>query len=169
MQGFVWWTNVVVLTVASGIDLRTRRAPNWLVLPFLLAGLVAQWLRGGLPGLAHGAEGMALAGLLFVVPCLAGAMGMGDLKLAAGVGAWIGPAQYLAAAVFTALVGAVFALAWAAWHGSLGASFNSTAGLLTPWRARGNGKRTIRNAAPATVMPYAPAIAVGTLLSFLGR
>jgi prepilin peptidase CpaA len=99
-----------------------------------------------------------------------GAMGLGDLKLAAGVGAWIGPAQFVTASVFTALAGAVFAVGWALWHGSLGASLDSAGDLLTHWRPhRQEAKRKMGEGTAAAAIPYAPAIAIGTLLSFLTR
>jgi len=170
MHALVWWTSAVVLVVASGIDLRTRRVPNWLAIPFLVAGLVAQSISGRLSGAGHSLAGIALACLLFGIPCFLGAMGMGDLKLAAGVGAWIGPAQFVTASVFTALAGGVLAVGWALWHGSLGASLDSAGDLLAPWRASQPGsRRKVRESTAAAATPYAPAIAIGTLLSFLTR
>jgi prepilin peptidase CpaA len=168
MRALVWWTSGVVLVVASGIDLRTRRVPNWLAVPFLVAGVAVQFIRGGLPGAGRSLAGVALACLLFGIFWFMGGMGMGDLKLAAGVGAWIGPAQFVTASVFTALAGGVLAVGWALWHGSLGASLNLAGDLLAPWRARQPGsKRNVREGASAAAIPYAPAIAIGTLLSFL--
>ena len=42
---------------------------------------------GGLSGAGQSLAGIALALVLFGIPCLLQGMGMGDLKLAAGVGA----------------------------------------------------------------------------------
>lgn len=167
MEALVWWTSVLVLATASVIDLKTRRAPNWLTLPFLTAGLVAQSIHGRLPGAGRAFAGMALACLLYGIPCFLGAMGMGDLKLAAGVGAWIGPSQFFTASVFTALAGGVLATGWALRHGSLGASLDSAGDLLACKRAvrLENG----RKGSAVTAIPYAPAIAIGALLSFLAR
>jgi prepilin peptidase CpaA len=170
MQALVWWTSAAVLVVAAGVDLCTWRVPNWLTIPFLLAGVAVQSIGGRLPGAGRSMAGIALACLLFGIPCWIGAMGMGDLKLAAGVGAWIGPAQVVTASVFTALAGGVFAVAWALWHGSLSASLDSAGDLLTPWRPRPPGlEKKVRVRTAATAIPYAPAIALGTLLSFLAR
>ena len=41
---------------------------------------------------------------------------MGDLKLCAAVGGWIGPTQMVMALVATGLSGGVLALIWAAWQ-----------------------------------------------------
>ena len=161
---------MVVLVVAAGIDLRTRRVPNWLAIPFLVAGLVAQCVTGRLPGAGRSLAGVGLACVLYGIPCVIGAMGMGELKLAAGVGAWIGPAQFVTASVFTALAGGVLAVGWALWHGSLGASLDSAGDLLRPWRAPAAGsKKQVREGTAASAIPYVPAIAIGTLLSFLAR
>ena len=52
MHSFAWWPTVIVLSVATFTDLRSRRIPNWLVLPFFGCGIVvSSWLHGW-----HGAE-----------------------------------------------------------------------------------------------------------------
>src|ERR1039458_7381837 len=62
-HAFAWWPTVAVLGVATVTDLRSRRIPNWLVLPFLVAGFVVSgWLHGwqGLrPGPGCGAAWLA--------------------------------------------------------------------------------------------------------------
>ena len=40
MHSFAWWPTVIVVAVATFTDLRSRRIPNWLVLPFLGLGIV---------------------------------------------------------------------------------------------------------------------------------
>ena len=77
------------LVVLSAYDIRERRLPNWLTLPGALAVLVVAVAAGrGVPALL-GAVG--LAGLYFVVHLISpAAMGAGDVKLAAGVGALTG-------------------------------------------------------------------------------
>jgi prepilin peptidase CpaA len=170
MQALVWWTSVVVLTVASVYDLWTHRIPNWLSVPFLVAGLAVQSIDGGLPGFGSSLAGAALAGLLFGIPWLIGAMGMGDVKLAAAVGAWIGAVHFVTAFIFISLAGGVLGVGWALWHGSLGASLDSMGDLLALWRVRPPGSKTrVRERTAETAIPYAPAIAIGTLLSLLAR
>ena len=147
MNSIAWWANVVVLVLASGIDLRTRRIPNWLSVPFLLAGMIVPAIAVGWVGFQTSCLGLGLALLLFVVPCFLRGMGMGDLKLAAGVGAWIGPGQFWMAFLVTAMAGGIMAVAYALFSGSLG-------------RREGKVSQSI---------PYAPAIAIGTLFSFFAR
>jgi len=48
MHSFAWWPTVIVLGVATFTDLRSRRIPNWLVLPFFVVGVaVSAWLKAG--------------------------------------------------------------------------------------------------------------------------
>src|SRR5579871_5248233 len=93
MDSVAWWPTLGVLVVASAIDIHRRRIPNWLVFPFLIMGFIVSGWMGGLAGLGHSLAGMGLACLLFGLPCLLRGMGMGDVKLAAAVGVWIGPSQ----------------------------------------------------------------------------
>ena len=49
--------------------------------------------------LGQSLEGVLLAGLLLGVLYWLGGMGMGDVKLCAAIGAWIGPGQLITALV----------------------------------------------------------------------
>ena len=60
MHSFAWWPTLIVLAVATFTDLRSRRIPNWLVLPFMMAGLVASAWMGGWHGLGHSFAGLGL-------------------------------------------------------------------------------------------------------------
>jgi prepilin peptidase CpaA len=166
-----WWPTVIVLGIATFTDLRSRRIPNWLVLPFLLAGIaVSAWLHGW-RGVGHSLAGIALGAVLFGVLCLMGGMGMGDVKLCAAIGAWIGPGQLLTALVLTGIVGGIMALCWAAAGGFLGELFRGTGDLVFGLRKRGlkpDPELNLKNPR-ARKMPYAPAIAIGTLVSFFAR
>lgn len=176
MHSFVWWPTLIVVSIATATDLRSRRIPNWLVLPFLLAGFaVSTWVHGW-HGLAQSAEGMALGLFTFGIFFWLGGMGAGDVKLCAGIGAWVGPGQMLIALIFIALAGGVMAIGWSVLGGFAGELFQETGNLIlgqkkpsistedTPAPAATETPKVTRRA-----MPYAPAIAIGTLLSFFAR
>ena len=171
MHSIAWWPVLIVVAVATVTDLRSRRIPNWLVLPFLACGvLVSSWNQGW-HGLGQSLQGLGLGVLLYGILFWLGGMGAGDVKLAASIGAWIGPWQLFIALIITSLVGGVFAVCWAAWGGFLGDLFGSAGemafglrkpgGLLDPAMSLSNPQRR--------KMPYAPAIAIGALVSFLSH
>jgi prepilin peptidase CpaA len=107
--------------------------------------------------------GLMFFGLFFML----GGMGAGDVKLCAAIGAWIGPSQMLLALVLTGLAGGAMALGWAAWGGFLGTLFRHTGDLVFGSKQE-RGEAMLGNPGRHK-MPYAPAIAIGTLLSFLGH
>lgn len=159
------WPTAAVLGAATYTDLRSRRIPNWLVLPFLGMGVLVSCWSHGWHGLGQSLSGAGLGLLLFGIFFMAGGMGAGDVKLCAAIGAWIGPSQLLIALVLTALVGGVMALGWAMWGGFLGELFCHTGDLVMGSKEE-RGEAVLENPRRRR-MPYAPAIAIGTLLSFL--
>jgi prepilin peptidase CpaA len=171
MHSIALWPTLAVLGVATFTDLRSRRIPNWLVLPFLLSGIVVSGALHGWSGVGHSLAGVGLGGLLFGVLSWMGGMGMGDVKLVAAIGAWIGPDQLLVALVVTGVAGGVIAICWAAAGGFLGELFHGAGDLIL-----GFGKRGLRPHPELILdnpltrkMPYAPAIAIGTIFSFFSR
>lgn len=170
-SSIAWWPTLVVLIVATFTDLRSRRIPNWLVLPFLAIGIaVSAWLHGW-PGVGHSLLGVLVGGSIFGVLALMGGMGMGDVKLCAAIGAWIWPGQLIIALVMTGIIGGIMALCWAAAGGFLGELFRGAGDLVFGLRKRGlKADPELNLSNPLTrKMPYAPAIAIGTLVSFFAR
>lgn len=171
MHAIAWWPTVAVMGVATWTDLRSRRIPNWLVLPFMAAGMGVSAWQHGWHGVAQSLEGFALGAVVFGVLFAMGGMGMGDVKLCAAIGAWIGPGQLLLALVLTGLAGGVMALGWALVGGFVGDLFKGSGDLLLGWKERGTlAHPELKLANPrARKMPYAPAIAIGTLISFFAH
>jgi prepilin peptidase CpaA len=96
-----------------------------------------------------------------------GGMGAGDVKLCAGLGAWIWPHQLLLSLVFTAMAGGIMVLVWLVFFVYLKKAIKAVRK-----RVGGEDGEVSGNPEPVEIdplkrkMPYAPAIAVGTLLSF---
>ena len=130
MHSIAWWPVLTLLAIATVVDIHSRRIPNWLVLPFLAAGVIVNTASYGVRGLGRSMGGIALAVAVTGVLCWLRGMGMGDLKLCAAVGAWIGPGQLAMALVATGIAGGVLALIWAACHGSLGESLEGAGDLV---------------------------------------
>jgi prepilin peptidase CpaA len=84
---FVVLVSVVIATIT---DLRAFKIHNRLTLPLLVTGLVYHGVYGGGGAFLNSLLGAAFGfGILFLF-YLIGGMGGGDVKLMAGVGAWLG-------------------------------------------------------------------------------
>jgi leader peptidase (prepilin peptidase)/N-methyltransferase len=78
-----------VLVAVSITDLERRIIPNRIVLPALVAALVVQTARD--PGVEWAVAAVAAGGFFLVLALVYPAgLGMGDVKLAAFMGAWLG-------------------------------------------------------------------------------
>ena len=171
MHSISWWPTVIVLAVATVTDLRSRRIPNWLVIPFFVAGFVVSGFTHGMSGIMQSLEGMLVGAFFFGLLCFLGGMGMGDVKLCAAIGVWIGPSQMLLALVLTGMAGGIIAVCMAVAGGFVGEMFKGTGDVLMSWKERGlrPHPELVLDNPVARKMPYAPAIAIGTLVSFFSR
>ncbi len=119
-QGFFienWHVKVVCATliVAAYIDGKQLRVPNWITFPMVLSGLAYNAWGAGWEGLGMALSGMAV-GLLCLLPLYSvGGMGAGDVKLMAGMGAWLGASITFSAFCVSAAVGAIMAV-WMVWR-----------------------------------------------------
>jgi prepilin peptidase CpaA len=141
------------------------------VLPFLVEGFaVSGWLHGW-QGIVQSLEGAGLALVIYGFLFWMGGMGAGDVKLCIAIGAWIGPSQLFIALVVTGMAGGVMVLCWALFGGFLKELLTGAGNLVFGWKERG-GLRDPEMALSNPLrrrMPYAPAIAIGTLISFFAR
>jgi|GEM_PF-296194 len=156
---------VAVAGIAVCTDLRARKIPDWLTLPTLVLALLGRLVMAGWSGplgLADGLLGLGIAFLVFFLLALGGGMGMGDVKLMAAVGAILGWERTLYALVFVSLAGGVQAIAWTLHRGGLPETLARSFRRLA---------RPFARSAPAEgqYIPYAVAIAAGTLATFLFR
>ncbi len=168
MHSIAWWPTLIVLTAATVSDLRSRRIPNWLVFPFLAAGIAVSSATRGWSGLGQSVLGVLIASLALGFFYWLGGMGMGDVKLCAAIGAWIGPSQLLLAMVIMGIAGGIMAVIWATCGGFLKESLSGTSDLIFGMAKRGlrAHETLVPGNAAARKMPYAPAIAIGTIFSF---
>ncbi|BDQ34888.1 A24 family peptidase [Pseudodesulfovibrio portus] len=101
----------VALVTASVTDLRDQRIYNWLTFPLIIAGFATHTVFGGMEGLKFAASGFGLGFVVMVIPYFMGVMGAGDVKLMAGIGAWLGLESTFTAFLFTCIAGGVYGLA----------------------------------------------------------
>src|ERR1700693_707948 len=90
------WAFALTLTfLAAAVDWRTRKIPNWLTVPGILAGITLRTVISGWPGAKASLEGVGLALALLLPLVLLRALGAGDWKLMGAVGAFMGPILFL--------------------------------------------------------------------------
>lgn len=101
----------VLLAIAAGFtDLRWRRIPNWLTVPGLAIGVIANSIWNGLPGLKSSLLGVAV-GLALLLPfVLLRSLGAGDWKLAGALGAFTGASLLVDLLLASLLVAGVMAI-----------------------------------------------------------
>src|SRR4051812_32604472 len=82
---------LALLVWAAVTDWSSRRIPNWLTFTLALSGVAQAAFGTGPVGLRPSLSGLALGFALTFIYFALGAMCAGDVKLLAGVGAWLGP------------------------------------------------------------------------------
>ncbi len=116
-SGHVWFVTIT-LVVAAVIDGLKLKVPNWITYPMILSGWIystALSPYAGWDGLWYSLLGTAV-GLGLLLPAYAiGGMGAGDVKLLAGVGAWMWPSVTFFAFAVSAVVGGVIAVGMILW------------------------------------------------------
>jgi len=121
---------LLLLTFAVAQDLRTRRIRNWLTLGLVITGIAhslisphsaTQSVTLG-DSLLGTLAGFGLPLMLFII----GALGGGDVKLLAGVGAWVGVTGVVEVFLAAAIVGMFIVLVQCAAKGRLKLLFSNT-------------------------------------------
>jgi len=106
--------NIILLTplaiIIAYYDVRYRRIPNAFVLATLAAGIAMNAIFGGWPGVAASVGGCALAFVLMFTLHVFGAMGAGDVKLFAAIGAVTGAPLVLPTFIVVILTGGLLAI-----------------------------------------------------------
>lgn len=161
-----------LLTWAAAVDLRSRRIPNWLTFSLLLAGLAQgfTWAHTVTPGqsVLGFLTGFGLTFVLFGI----GALGGGDVKLLAGLGAWLGPWPTLLVFAIAAIIGMVIVLVQAAVQGRLAKLFRNSA-VIAVSLAHASGPDALEQAAgtgkacsttEGKPLPYAVPVLLATIL-----
>ncbi len=165
------WLVTVVLIVAAVIDGWKLKVPNWITFPFVISGWVYSAVFFGWAGLGWSLVGTAV-GLALLLPAYAiGGMGAGDVKLLAGVGAWVWGTVTFYAFCLSAVFGGVIALGMVffahQWHHHKAQFFS----ILTEIFVIRNPDQLASIAADRKssmmLLPYGIPIAIGTIVYFI--
>ncbi len=157
----------VILIVAAYIDGKELRVPNWITYPMVFSGIIYNAVQFGWGGLGWGILGM-FVGLFCLLPLYAvGGMGAGDVKLMAGIGAWLGWQITFYSFVATVIVGAAMAIAMVWYKKSFVKHYGNLLTILHEWKTVKNPKELSRLAAERKptmfLLPYGIPICVGSI------
>ena len=138
---------VLFALVGAGLDIATRKIPNWFNAAMLVVGLIAMFAvygwQDGLSAAGHFALALAGAILIFAMKLWGG----GDAKFYAASAAWFPLPQALGLFVSVAMAGLLVAIGWLIYY-------------------KVSGQKVSRG---DKVMPYGVAIALGGILTQLSN
>jgi prepilin peptidase CpaA len=124
----------------------------------------------GFSSLAVGLEGFGLALAVSLALYALRAIGGGDVKLLAAVGAFFGFPSAISALAVMAVLGGAFALFSMVRRGLLPLLIFNTVDLVKSWRTLGRtGELRTLDSPGALTIPYGVPIAVGTLFCWFGE
>jgi prepilin peptidase CpaA len=170
----------VLLFLAAVIDARHRRIPNWLTFGLMFAGLGRAIAFGSSGSIGHALLGVVVGGSIPLVLFAISALGGGDVKLLAAVGAWIGPGPVFTVFCVEAILGMIIVLVQAAAQGRMTALFRNSAIIAANFAVAsemgldnaieaGKSCRSVSRPLPYAVPLFAAVVVVVWMSNFVGR
>jgi prepilin peptidase CpaA len=173
VQNWPIWVVSITLVVAAIIDGLQLKVPNWITFPMIIAGWIYSATlspSAGWEGLLYSIVGTAV-GLALLLPAYAiGGMGAGDVKLLAGVGAWVWGTATLYAFAVSAVVGGIIAVfmvllrrGWTKHHSQFWMICNEILTVKDPEKL---AAIAAERKPSMMLLPYGIPIAIGTIVYF---
>ena len=164
------WVVTVTLIVAAVIDGFELKVPNWITFPMIISGWAYSTVTMGWAGFGWSLVGTTV-GLALLLPAYAiGGMGAGDVKLLAGVGAWMHGTHTFFAFCVSAIVGAILAVgmvlirrAWGKHSHQMMAILNEIVTIRDPNQL---SAIAAERKSSMLLLPYGIPIAIGSIAYF---
>lgn len=155
---------LVAVLLASITDLSCYRIPNGLSLPLLCSGVLYQGAVAGRVGLLSSLLGVLFGGGILFLLHLRGGIGGGDVKLLAGVGAWLGIGATILAFIGMGLAAGIYVVSVIMrTSGSI-----EVTRLLKPLAENECVEQQVHSTDPSRrIIPFAPMIAIGVLFALV--
>ncbi|MBN2477003.1 MAG: prepilin peptidase [Pirellulales bacterium] len=166
----VWFVSAV-LVVAAVIDGWKLKVPNWITFPMVISGWIYSTAMFGWPGLGWSLLGTAV-GLALLLPAYAiGGMGAGDVKLLAGVGAWVwGTTTFYAfclSAIFGGLIAVAMVVSRKQWRRHRSQFWGILSEILILRDPNQLSAIAAERKGSMMLLPYGIPIAIGTIVYFI--
>jgi len=174
---------LVVLTgsaIAAFTDVWNFKVYNLLTIPLMASGLAYHAMLSGTPGLVASLAGLVFSLGVFLIPYSLGAIGAGDVKFMAGVGAWLGSAGIVYVTLCGCLLTGVYSVGVILYHRQLRGTWVNFQILLYRLRSigqylwHGDGRETVQDIAKQPdrrrrLVPVSAMMAAGVLAYILWR
>ena len=152
------------VTIASALDIKIRKIPNWLTFSMIFSGLILNSYDGGINGFEQSFLGLA-AGIFFLfIPFSLGGVGAGDVKLLGALGSLLGPVLIIKIVLVSAVFGGIFSLIFVLGKHRMAEVFKEIKNKVTFFMLTKKVLPEKTGFAQKLSIPYACAIALGTLL-----
>lgn len=99
-----------LVALGAVTDLRMQKIPNVITLPAAMMAIIFHLHQSGLSGFYWSLSGWGLGLALLIAPYAMNAMGAGDVKLLAAIGAAVGPLAVFIIFLYSAIAGGAYAL-----------------------------------------------------------
>lgn len=164
------WLVSALLVLAAVIDGFELKVPNWLTFPMIVGGWVYSLAAFGWAGFGWSLLGM-FVGILLLLPAYAiGGMGAGDVKLLAGVGAWLHGTHVFYAFCISTVIGAVIAvlmvLARRSWNKHSAQFWMILGEIMTIRDPNQLSEIAAQRKSSMLLLPYGIPIAIGSIVYF---
>jgi prepilin peptidase CpaA len=165
----------MLLAIGALVDLRERRIPNWLTMCIAIAGIAQSFMAYHTVSPLQSMAGLGIGFVLPLILLFLNAIGAGDVKLLAAVGAWVGPVNIIIIFIAKDLIGLVMVLAQATAQGRLRTLVrNSTVVALNLVHVREVGLDTVQQCGLSSrsidkPLPMAVPILIAIVLLLLVR
>ena len=167
------WLVTITLVVAAVIDGIQLKVPNWLTFPMIALGWVYSFTLSSYPGwegLTYSLIG-TVVGLALLLPAYAiGGMGAGDVKLMAGIGAWMWTEITIYSFAVSAVVGGIIAVlmvvtrkSWQKHHNQFWMIWNEIMTVKSPEKL---AEIAAKRKPTMMLLPYGIPMAIGTIAYF---
>jgi len=175
LDALPWAIVIAASAIGAVTDTRRRRLPNWLTMPLVLSGLAYAAITGGFFAAMDALGGALIVALPYLLLFVLARGGAGDVKMMAGVGAWLGVVHGMVALAFVAVAGGLLAAAVgvARGHGRdlLRHLSDTTLGLMAVargWVPAAQAGSVLPEPASLQRFPYGLAILAGTGAAAIG-
>ena len=159
-----------IALAATVTDMRSGKVYNWLTYPAIGVGLLLNGLvsPGGL-GFSSALIGLLIGGGSLFIAYLAGGLGGGDVKLVGAAGAFVGQFNILYVLLYSFIVGGILSLGMIVYKEGLGGVATRLFMRPVTTAEEGSGELTTSGTGDRLRFPFAVAVLVGVLWSFLER